>query len=148
MPVPRKKNVQTRSQNLATTSETIVDPGKKRKLVSTSEDGSDVENPSIEQGKTKLSRQATASTSTKKTSKRQSRASKDEEEEDDDEEDLGGFLVDNVEEEDEEVIIAVHLLFFFFFIFIFILFLMIKFNCLIWSVMFFPYATRWGFAQY
>lgn len=97
--------MQTRSHNLATTSETIEDPRKKRKLVSASEQGPDVESQSTQQGKTKVSRQATASTSRKKISKRQSRASKkDEDEEDDDGEDLDGFLVDDVDEEDEEVI--------------------------------------------
>lgn len=100
IPVPRKKDVQTRSQNLATSSETILDPRKKRKMVSTSDMG----HPSIEEKDSKVSKQRTASTSTKKTTKRRPRASESEEEEDDDDgEDLDGFLVDDAEGEDEEV---------------------------------------------
>lgn len=120
-PVPRKKDVQTRSQNLATSSETIVDPRKKRKMVSTS----DMQHPSIEEKDSKASKRRTASTSTKKTSKkRKPRASESEEEEDDDDgEDLDGFLVDDAEEEEEEVTTAVYLHF-------------ILFYCTVWYAFF------------
>lgn len=105
-----KKDVQTRSHDLATSSGTISEPRKKRKLVSTSEHGPDVKNKSLEQGKPRVnSRQATSS-STKKTTKRKSRAKEEEEEEDDDGEDLDGFLVDDVEEEDESEVFPEHLL--------------------------------------
>ena len=95
--------MQTRSHDFATSSETISEPRKKRRLISTSEYGPDNKSKSPEQGKTRRNpKQATASTSTKKSTKRRSRAKEEEEEDDDDdEEDLDGFLVDDDEEEDE-----------------------------------------------
>ncbi|KAG0626194.1 hypothetical protein M758_2G109700 [Ceratodon purpureus] len=99
--VPRKKDVNTRSHDLATSSGTISEPRKKRKLVSTSEHGPDVKNKSPEQGKRTVDSRQAMSSLTKKSTKRKSRAKEEEEEEDDDDDDLDGFLVDDVEEDDE-----------------------------------------------